>query len=136
VITAASYDLIGPNKSAVGDTVTFTAYLNSQPMEKAQMKVIKPDGSVDFLEADSSGQISFNLTQQGTYFVHLLVKDKAAKTSSVVSLPKTTFGIPVSLEVLAGTGLLLVFLVTVAGVLAYLVYYFFGGKAKIKKRRR
>jgi len=135
-ITAPLYDLIGPNSSIVWDNITFTAYHNSQPMENAQLKMIKPDGSFNFLSTDSSGEISFNLTQEGTYNIDLLVNYTAVKTSSVVSLPKTTFGIPVSLEVLAGTGLLLVFLVTVAGVLAYLVYYFFGGKAKIKKRRK
>jgi len=130
VITIPSYDLTGPGTGSVGDSITFTAYINSQPMENAQLKVIKPDGSFDFLSTDSSGKNSIDLTQEGTYDVYLLVDYKVAKTLTLVSSPKETPAeIPVTMEVVA-------FLVTLIVVVAFLIYYFSKGKIKIRKGRR
>jgi len=135
VIAAATYDLTGPGTSFIGDNVTFTVYINSQPMANAQLKVTKPDSSFETLTTDSSGNASFKTTKEGTYIVYLLVNDNVVKTTALSATSKTT-GTPLTLDFLAGVGLLLVFLVLLIGVVAFLVNYFFGGrKPEIKKKR-
>jgi len=144
VARGGNYSIVGANIGYIGQTATFTAYLDSEPLANADIKVTMPDGSFEVLTADSDGNVSFLVAETGAYTIDLMVNDNAEYTLILTSLSSSSIapgGIPLSLGFLAQAGVLLVFVVFVIAVLAFLVYYFFiggkgGEKGTLKKQKK
>ena len=102
----------------VGSSGSAAAFEDGSAYADKELRITKPDGTVEIVKTDSNGKLNFALLQAGNYTIDLLINGSLKKTITVTALPKTTTQptTPTFFDVLAQNSfLLLILLVIVIG---------------------
>lgn len=89
---------IEPTKQAVGEEVTITVESGGNPIEDAEVEIMKPDGKKDVLSTSSAGKLLYRTTLTGTYDVTVKKTAYETTTSSFKAMNFFNITLPDKLE--------------------------------------
>jgi hypothetical protein len=114
VCVEIEYDLSGSG-GLVGGSGSAAAFEDGSAYADKELRITKPDGSVEIIKTDSDGKLNFALLQAGNYTIDLLVNGTVKKSITVTSLPKTPTEptTPTFFDVLAQNSVLLLVLLVI-----------------------